>query len=389
MPEQASGTSYPSNRITIHRTTVGSLAIAPGLARPPRSREKLKPVLPPGSAMSCRPETSALGAATRGAKGLVVFNQRIPISQVMRHCTGVARLGYPIDHVLRQSLIERSFGDDRDQVSFDQFGLLILNAARWVEDETSGLSKRRIASGIATLAAHVVMGCSTLEYAWAALSRVYQWRAVHFGVVVDGREDALLAVQSEATRASAVQLAPILEELYTVLLFGIVCYLLGRPIPVRAHHKSTRSAACQPAGAALGNISAPVCLANVLVCVFRARSSLRIVSVRPPTGHSYWDILRPWLALADGHAALADARCVRLEDLRIEVLAAGSLRQSFDICGEDDANLGWFSACPTTARGRCQRATAARSSRSVEAIGPSSGTPMRAVFTASSRQPQA
>ena len=245
-----------------------------------------------------------------------MFNQRIPISQVMRHCAGVARLGNPIDEVLRQSLIERSFGDDRDQVSFDQFGLLMLNTARWVDDETSGLSTRRIASGVGALAAHVVMGCSTLDYALTAMSRIYQSTAIRYGVVFDG-EDALLVVHGDEGQSGP--LAPVLEELFTIFLFGIVCYFVGRPIPVRAHQ--TRDALHTNLQGRHWATFAPVRLANV-AGLRVPRTLLAANRAGQGSDQIYWDMIQPWLSLAEGHAALADARFVRLEDLRVDVLAA-------------------------------------------------------------------
>jgi hypothetical protein len=74
--------------------------------------------------------------------------QNIPMSWVLRHCEGAARQGVSIEAVLRDSLIEPSYGDDRDEVSFDQFGLLMLNTARWLEDDSSGLGQRPIPIGI-------------------------------------------------------------------------------------------------------------------------------------------------------------------------------------------------------------------------------------------------
>ena len=56
-------------------------------------------------------------------KWLGVPVQNIPMSWVLRHCEGAARQGVSIEAVLRDSLIEPFYGDDRDQVSFDQFGI--------------------------------------------------------------------------------------------------------------------------------------------------------------------------------------------------------------------------------------------------------------------------
>src|SRR5262249_20835266 len=126
----------------------------------------------------------------------------------------------------------RPLGDDRDQVSFDQFGLLMLNTAHWADDDSCGLSNRRIASGTGALAVHVAMGCSTLGYALNAMSRLYRQTAVRYGIVVEG-DEALLVVHGD--EAVTGPLAPALEELFTIFLFGVVCYFVGRPIPLLAH----------------------------------------------------------------------------------------------------------------------------------------------------------
>ena len=245
-----------------------------------------------------------------------MFNQRIPISQVMRHCAGIARLGNSVDEVLRQSLIERSFGDDRDQVSFDQFGLLMLNTASWIDDESSGLGTRRIDSGIGALAAHAVMGCSTLEYALAAMGRIYHSTSIRFGVVLE-EEDALLVVHGD--KAQSDPLAPVLEELYTIFLFGILSYFVGRPLPVRAHQ--TRDPLHANLQGRHWATFAPVRLADV-AGLRVPRTVLAAHRVGQGSDHIYWDMIQPWLSLAEGHAALADARFVKLEDLRVDVLAA-------------------------------------------------------------------
>src|SRR5262249_41070283 len=114
-------------------------------------------------------------------------------------------------------------------------------------------------------------------------------------------------------------LAPMLEELFTVFLFGIVCYFAGRPIPVRAHQ--TRDPLHANLQGRHWATFAPVCLADV-AGLRVPRTLLAAKRVGEGSDHIYWDMIQPWLSLAQGHAALAAARFVRQEDLRVDVLAA-------------------------------------------------------------------
>lgn len=245
-----------------------------------------------------------------------MFNPHIPIAQVLRHCAGIARLGVSVDEVLQGSLIERSFGDERDQVSFDQFGLLMLNTARMVDDEASGLGKRPIVTGTGALAAHVMMGCSTLRTALGEVSKLYRASAINYDVSIEG-DEALLVVRGD--EAQNGPLTPMLEELFTIFLFGIVCYFVGRPIPVRAHQ--TRD----PLHSNLNRLHwatfAPVSLARVAGLRI-PRALLAAQRVGQASDQIYWDLIRPWLAQAEGYAEMADARSVTLSDLRVDVLAA-------------------------------------------------------------------
>jgi AraC-like DNA-binding protein len=245
-----------------------------------------------------------------------VLNPNIPIAQVLKHCAGVARLGISIDEVLHESLIERSFGDDRDQVSFDQFLLLMLNTAGLANDETSALSTRPIAPGTGALAGHVIMGCSTLEHALGAMRQLYRATAIGYGVTVEG-DDALLVVHGD--EALSGPLTPMLEELFTICLFIMVCYFVGRAIPVRAHQ--TRDPLHAYLHRQHWGTFAPVRLAS-LAGLRVPRSLLAARRAGQSSDHFCWDLLQPWLAQNEGYAALADARLVNVENLRVEVLAA-------------------------------------------------------------------
>lgn len=244
--------------------------------------------------------------------------QNIPMSWVLRHCEGATRQGVSVEAVLQDSLIEPFYGDDRDQVSFDQFGLLMLNTARWLEDESSGLGQRPIPSGLSTLAAHVALGCSTLEYAIRAIAQLYRSTDIHFGVVADG-DDALVAVH--ANEAVGGPRAYMLEDLFADFIFGVMSYFLARPLPLRTHQ--TRDPLHANLNGRHWGTFAPVHHARIAGLRI-PRSLLAAPRVNQGSDQVWWHMLQSWVALADGHGALAEQRFVSVEDLRVDTLAAAA-----------------------------------------------------------------
>lgn len=241
--------------------------------------------------------------------------QNIPMSSVARHCAGVVRACGSVEAVLAESLISPSFGDDRDQVAFDQMGLLLLNTAQFVEDEASGLGARRVPSGMATLAAHVMLGCATYEYALRAVSRLYEATTVRYGLIEDG-EEALIVVQGEDPDCP---MAPALEELFAVFLFGTSSLFLGRPLPAIAFQ--TRDREHPNLNARHWAAWAPVRLAET-AGIRIPRAVLAARRVGQGSDQIHWDMIQGWLAAAEGQAATLEARFMRLGDLKVDALAA-------------------------------------------------------------------
>jgi AraC-like DNA-binding protein len=241
---------------------------------------------------------------------------RIPFSSVMRHCAGFIGQHRALDEVLRTSLIHRSFGDDRDQVTFEQFGLLILTTARAADDDSSGLGGKRIAAGTGALAAHIMMGCSTLEHALAAASRLYTSTPIRFAVTFH-RDEALIAVRAQENTAD--ELAPALEELFTIFLFGLISYFLGQLLPVLAFQ--TRDPLHPNLHGRHWASFSPVRLADPAGLRI-PRGLLAARRVGEGCDHVYWAMIEPWLSRARMDASAADARIVSLEGLRVDVLAA-------------------------------------------------------------------
>lgn len=247
-----------------------------------------------------------------------MLNQRIPLSWALPHCVGTVQLGLSTEAMLKQSLIDPAFGDDRDTISFEQFGLLVLNTARLVEDEAAGCGKFAISMGLSNVAAHTMLGCSTLEYALALLEKLYRHAPVHYSVVLEG-EEALIAVYVD--QASNEALAYVLEDRFSIFLFGLISYFLGRPTPARAHQ--TRDPTHPNLNGRHWATFAPVRLAGA-AGLRVPRSVLGARRVGEGTDTLYWDMIGPWVALAEQHLQLAETQFVQLGNLRLDVLAAGA-----------------------------------------------------------------
>lgn len=241
--------------------------------------------------------------------------QTIPLAWAEKHCVGVVRACGSADAILQQSLIERTFGDGRDQIAFDQLGLLYLNTARAIADDASGLGLRRVPRGTATLAAHVMLGCGTLDYALTTVSRLYGTSTIRYGLKL-GADDALIVVQSEDAESPS---AFALEELYAVFLFGAASLFLGRPLPLRIFQ--TRDPTHPHLNGRHWATFAPVCFAKT-AGLRVPRSILAARRVGQGSDQIHWDMIEPWLAAAEGQAALAAQKFVAIGDLRLDALAA-------------------------------------------------------------------
>jgi AraC-like DNA-binding protein len=160
-----------------------------------------------------------------------MFSAGIPLSWVERQTLGAVAEGMSRDALYADTLIERRFGDDRDQVTPAQLTLLYMNICTAIEDEAHGLGGSRIKLGQAELAVRAMLGCSTLEMAISAMLRLYRLMssAVRLELRTEG-DEAVLAVSCDegSTRA----LPCFLEDCYLSFTFMCLSHFAGRPLPL-------------------------------------------------------------------------------------------------------------------------------------------------------------
>ncbi len=244
-----------------------------------------------------------------------MLGQGIPLSWVFRHCAGVVAHGVPPDALFQACLIDRRFGDDRDQISFAQFGLLWLNAGLVVEDEGLGLTRKGMPLGFSTLALRVMLGCATVERAITSIIRFYKFAPVRFSLTFDG-DEAILAAYSDDDDSGPN--ATIVEELHLTFLYGCLSLFLGRPLPVRMFQTRDRR------HANLDGLHwatfAPVRYERLAALRF-TKSILSAQRVTSGTDEVYWDMVRPWLMLSEAKSTLSEDRWVTVGDLRLDALA--------------------------------------------------------------------
>ncbi len=116
-----------------------------------------------------------------------------------------------------------------EPVSAEVYGALWLKIAEAIDDEYMGLGKRPMRSGSFTLLCHAILHTGNLE---RALRRALRFLSVVLDdprgelVVADGMAQILLRDAGGARSAFAYRT-------YWIILHGIICWLVGRRIPLR------------------------------------------------------------------------------------------------------------------------------------------------------------
>lgn len=111
------------------------------------------------------------------------------------------------------------------------FSALWLSVAREMDDEFFGLDRRRMKVGSFALLTHASLHSDNLEHALRRLLR-------GFRVILDDvaaelsihGDEALLTIRSRVDGQERRRFA---EETFLVLLYGLVCWLIGRRIPLK------------------------------------------------------------------------------------------------------------------------------------------------------------
>lgn len=158
----------------------------------------------------------------------------VSISFVIEALRAVRREGLAVDPVLRDAGIpERLLASAQSRIAAERFGALWLAVAAALDDEFFGLDARRMKVGSFAAITYACVGARTLHEALRRAIRL-------FGIILD--DTALdLAVDGERARlcllptprATGKPVAPFAHETLLVLLHGLMCWLIGRRIPIR------------------------------------------------------------------------------------------------------------------------------------------------------------
>jgi AraC-like DNA-binding protein len=154
----------------------------------------------------------------------------IPFAWMERHTAGAVRKGVSLDTLLAECLIDLPHGDQSDVISPAQAILMCLTTALAVEDAAHGLARTTLATSSSSIGLRMALGCSTLEGAIHALTRLYGLASpvMHIQLRTDGGM-AILSVHTEGTDDRDLAY---LEEVFLMWLFIEILIFLGRPPPI-------------------------------------------------------------------------------------------------------------------------------------------------------------
>jgi len=169
-----------------------------------------------------------------GAGGVAeVENGSISIAFVREAAQAVARRGLdPAPHLARAGIAPPLLKSDSARVMPEAFGALWLAIAAALDDEFFGLDSRRMKVGSFTMLCYLTLGAATLR---EALQRTCGF----FSIVL---EDISLALQGGAAEAVLVvrttggagrENRVFAHETLLVMVHGLMCWLIGRRIPIR------------------------------------------------------------------------------------------------------------------------------------------------------------
>lgn len=131
--------------------------------------------------------------------------EAIPFAWMQRHTAGAVRQGVPLDALLADCLIDLPRGDQSDVISPAQAILMCLTTALAVEDAAHGLARTTLATSSSSIGLRMALGCSTLEGAIQALTRLYGLASpvMHIQLRTDGGL-AILSVHTDGTDRKSV-----------------------------------------------------------------------------------------------------------------------------------------------------------------------------------------
>lgn len=150
----------------------------------------------------------------------------IPFDWVQRHAAGAVRQGASLDTLLSDSMIELRYGDNRDVISPTQHLLLCMNTSLKMGDATHALARVGVDRSIPSVGLRVALGCSNLEGAIQAISRLYALASS--SVHIQLRSEQEVAILSIHMDASDDRDAAQLEENYLIWMFMNCLRFLGR-----------------------------------------------------------------------------------------------------------------------------------------------------------------
>ena len=259
-----------------------------------------------------------------GAPGV----EGVPLSWLVRLCAGAEAQGVSRDQLFGQSLIDLHYGDDRDRISPAQHLLLCMNTAMAIDDAAHGFGSQRLQCSYSALSLRVMLGCSTLEAALYAVTKLYSLESSIVRVETGATGDvATLRFRADAKTESG---SLILEDIALSWLFVCCGHFIGRPLPLI--DVQTRDPAHMNLGARHWAAKAPVRHGAVTALHF-PKAVLASRRIGQADGEAHWACLRPWLQFVESDApapALAQATvsALRLDRLaRQEGLSPQALRR--------------------------------------------------------------
>ncbi|WP_322011229.1 AraC family transcriptional regulator [Paraburkholderia sp. J12] len=217
--------------------------------------------------------------------------QRIPISWAYARSDSLAALGLHRGNLFNQSLINES----AEYISFAQLGLVHLIATLETGDTFLGLGRYPMSGSRQVLAARIALGCSTLDAAIRGISEFHSFNDPLRICLRTSGIYAALSVNCDEKFAGANTHS--VEEIYLGILFGILSYFLGQPLP--AFEVTTRNKGHWLIGKKHYSMCAPVRFGRTTALIFPA---ILLAEQRQgsPADDIWWGISQHWLSCTRG-----------------------------------------------------------------------------------------
>lgn len=163
----------------------------------------------------------------------------VSISFVREAVEGVRLRGLDAGALLQTAGIpERLLSFEQSRVSAESFSALWLGVAAALDDEFFGLDSRRMKVGSFSTLCYFMLGARNLRAALVRAIRLFDIILDDTAVSLDriGDQACLVLAPSSRARDAGLPVRAFAHETLLVLLHGLMCWLIGRRIPIDEAH---------------------------------------------------------------------------------------------------------------------------------------------------------